>query len=378
MMDNKKYLEEIYAKQKEVATSKKKDEFYKIKFKKTKANPLKMVATFVLAIGVTVGIGYAGTVTYQNIWKEPETYKLSQKVTDEDKKESISEEEAEKLGNEYLKKVGLDDEFIQNLQLSKEFLSDQNEWDMSSQKATIRIDGKTGDLKSIQIPTWNYRIPYNYGITREEARVVAKELFEKYKMENITGEYQLVKLTRNMETDEGSYIWYADFYKKYGDLLNEYEKVSIGWVPTINGLYSLNIERNKYENNSQEITREKAIEIAQNKDEQIEQNKSIKNIEADIRIEKMNANAYLREKYKEQFERGEFSGYKDIQYKTEERVRKVWSVTINYNVTSQDDRVDSFTYFVDATTGEIIGGARYSPVEKEKNLQEDPYNLIEK
>lgn len=378
MMDNKEYLEEIYAKQREVTTSKKKDKFYKMRFKKVKTNPIKMVATFVLALGVTVGIGYAGVITYQNIWQEPETYRLSQKVTDEDKKESISEEEAEKLGNKYLEKVGLDDELIQNLQLTKEFLSDKNEWDMSSQKATIRIDGKTGDLKSIQIPTWNYRIPYNYGITREEARTVAKELFKKYKMEDITGEYQLVKLTRNMETDEGSYIWYADFYKKYGDLLNEYEKVSIGWVPTINGLYSLNIERNKYENNIQEITKEKAIEIAQNKDKQIEQNKSIRNIEADIRIEKMNANAYLREKYKQQFEMGEFSGYKNTQYKTEERVRKVWSVTINYNVTLQDDKVDSFTYFVDATTGEIIGGATYSPVEKEKNLQEDPYNLIEK
>ena len=61
----------------------------------------------------------------------------------------------------------------------------------------------------------------------------------------------MVTLRRNMETDEGSYIWYVDFYKKYGDLLNENEAISIGWIPTINGLYSLSFKTDKYENNKE-------------------------------------------------------------------------------------------------------------------------------
>ena len=47
------------------------------------------------------------------------------------------------------------------------------------------------------------------------------------------------------------------FIKKYGDLINESEKVSIGWVPTINGLYSLSFEDIPYENNEQKYQKKK-------------------------------------------------------------------------------------------------------------------------
>ena len=32
----------------------------------------------------------------------------------------------------------------------------------------------------------------------------------------------------------------------------------------------------------------------------------------------------------------------------------------------------------DVTTGEIIGGARFNTIQNEKEIREDPYNLIEK
>lgn len=132
---------------------------------------------------------------------------------------------------------------------------------MSSQKATITIDGETGKIKSVNIPTWEYKIPYNYGITREEARNVAKELLQKYKPEDDKGEYELISLKRNNEKDEEAYIWYADFYKRYGDLINPEERISIGWVPTINGLYSLNIESNTYEDNEQKYQKKMQLKL---------------------------------------------------------------------------------------------------------------------
>ena len=79
-----------------------------------------------------------------------------------------------------------------------------------------------------------------------------------------------------METDEASYIWYADFYRKYDNLINKSEQISIGWVPTINGLYSLTLKNIPYENNEQKISKEEAIKIAVEKDKQIEKNKTIK------------------------------------------------------------------------------------------------------
>lgn len=375
MKSNKEYLEEIYLRKEEVANTKKKDEFYNITFKDSKYKVLKIAATFVMVLGVTFGTIYAGKEAYQNIWQDPKkySYSVSQDLSDEEKQECISEEEANELGNKYLKQVGLEDEEIINQNLSKEFLSDKNEWGMSSKIATMTIDAKTGDLKIIQVPTWNYKIPYNYGINKEEAKEVAYQLFDKIKEDNIEGDYELVTLRRNMETDEASYIWYAEFQRKYGDLINPNESVFIGWVPTINGIYQIKIQRDKFENNEIVKTKEEAIEIAKEKDRKVAPERTIKNIDADIRIEKMNAEVYLRENKKEDYENGKILK-EDGVYKTEERVRRVWLVNIEYE--KQEDKMDSFTYFVDTTTGEIIGGAMYDPRDSEETIKNDPNNLI--
>ena len=375
MKSNKEYLEEIYLRKEEVANTKKKDEFYNITFKDSKYKVLKIAATFVMVLGVTFGTIYAGKEAYQNIWQDPKkySYSISQEVSDEEKQECISEEEVNGLWNKYLKQVGLEDEIILNQNLSKEFLSDKNEWGMSSKIATMTIDAKTGDLKIIQVPTWNYKIPYNYGISREEAKEVAYKLFDKIKEDNIEGDYELVTLRRNMETDEASYIWYAEFQRKYGDLINPNESVFIGWVPTINGIYQIKIQRDKFENNEIVKTKEEAIEIAKEKDRKVAPERTIKNIDADIRIEKMNAEVYLRENKKEDYENGKILK-EDGVYKTEERVRRVWLVNIEYE--KQEDKMDSFTYFVDTTTGEIIGGAMYDPRDSEETIKNDPNNLL--
>lgn len=379
MKANGEYLEEIYERHKEVATAKEKDEFYQIKFRKNKINPLKMVATFILTIGVTVGIAYAANVNIRNsneekkIWKEPKVYEFNHEapISEEEAKKCISEEEAKEFAEKALKKIGLEEDSILNIQLEKAFFSNENEWNIATNKATILLEGETGELKSVQVPTWNYRIPYNYGITREEARKVAHELLAKLKPEDDKDEYELVKLTRNMETDEGSYIWYAQFQKKYGELINPYEEIYIGWVPTINGIYSFNIKKEKYEKNPERIGKEKAIEIAKRKEQQIEPDKTIEKIEAEIRIKQMNEDVYLREKYKEQYDNHEFLKYGTTQYETEKRVRKVWCVVIEH------DENEKYTYFVDCTTGEIIGGNGWSDFENEKIIKEDPYNFAQ-
>ena len=45
-----------------------------------KRNLLKMVATFALTIGMTVGLVYAGNTVYEKIWKEPKAYKINQEI----------------------------------------------------------------------------------------------------------------------------------------------------------------------------------------------------------------------------------------------------------------------------------------------------------
>ena len=363
-------------------------EFEKENIKKTNKNIPKLVATFVITTTVTGGLVYAtGNAIYEKIWKQPEKYEFSYEVTEKDKENAISEEEARKKAEEYLRKIGLEDE-ISGLGLMKSWRGNDVIWDIGFTKGTMQMDSK-GNFQSLNIPSYNYKIPYNYGITREEARRTAKELLLKYNPNNNSDEYELVSLKRNMENDEASYIWYADFYKKYGDLYNQYEKISIGWVPTINGLYSLSIENSKYENNEQKISKEDAIRIATEKDKKIETRYNIASTEAEIGIDKMNTDVVYREKNLEDYEKGtinfepdENGTYKikeDAEfYKVENRVRKVWEVTIYYDYYKYD-YPERYVYYVDATTGEIIGGSRWNGSnEQVAQLMEDQYNLIEK
>lgn len=168
-------------------------------------------------------------------------------------------------------------------------------WSIGFKNGSMTMNN-LGEFESLNISSYTYSIPKNYGISREQARKVAKELLSKYNPNSNDNDYELVSLKRNMKTDEASYIWYATFYKKYGDLYNKYEKIDIGWIPTINGLYSLDIDNYKYENNEQKISKEEAINIAKEKDEQIEKRHKIASAEAEIGIDIMNPDVLYREK----------------------------------------------------------------------------------
>ena len=147
--------------------------------KMTKNKLWKTVATFLLTIGITTGLVYATSVAYEKIWKEPEQYTLNSKITEEEKEECISEEEAKKIGNDYLRKIGFKEEEIQGLQLEKSNIRDEIQWFMTSGFASLVIEGKTGRIVSVSIPSYNYEIPKNAGVTRQETKKVAYELLEK-------------------------------------------------------------------------------------------------------------------------------------------------------------------------------------------------------
>ena len=65
-------------------------------------------------------------------------------------------------------------------------------------------------------------------------------------------------------------------------------------------LYNYRVLNNKFENNPIEITKEHAIEIAKNEDRKVE-TKDIIKTDAELRIEKMNGDAYARLKYTDDY-----------------------------------------------------------------------------
>lgn len=385
MKDNE-IVDKIILKTKEkIAVS----EFIKEDMEVKKVHKLpKIVATIIATIGIMSGLVYATANIYEKIWKEPKEYRLDQGVTEEEKQKCISEEEAQKIGKIYLEKIGFGEQPITRTELEKDTRLNDNIWMLYTKSVRIKIDAITGKIKYVYIPSTEYKKPENYGITREEARIKAKELLEKYRPNEMSGEYELVSLKRNSEYDKNAYIWYADFYKKYDNLVNENEHINIGWVPTVDGLYSLDIQNDKYENNEEKITKEEAIKIATEKDSLITENRKIKTTNAQIRIKKMNEQVYLRENFTEEYEKGTLNYEKTsenmwqikkdaIFYETEGRVRKVWVVVIEYEK-QERGKSPLFTYYIDTTTGEIIGGTTGDTFRTENTLRNDPHNVIEK
>lgn len=385
MKDNK-MVEKIISKSKtKIAVS----EFIKEDMEVKKVNKLpKIVATIIATIGIMSGLVYATANIYEKVWKEPKEYRIYQGVTEEEKQKCITKEEAQKIGKTYLEKIGFGEQPITRIELEKDTYLNDNIWVLDTKSVWIKIDAITGKIKYVYIPSTEYKKPENYGITREQARITAKELLEKYRPDDMSGEYELVSLKRNSEYDKNAYIWYADFYKKYDNLVNENEHINIGWVPTVNGLYSLDIQNDKYENNEEKITKEEAIKIATDKDALITENRKIKSINTQIRIKKMNEQVYLRENFTEEYEKGTLNYEKTsengwqlkkdaIFYETEGRVRKVWAVVIEYEK-QEKGKSPLFTYYIDSTTGEIIGGTIGDIFKTEDTIKNDPHNVIEK
>lgn len=352
-----------------------------------KKNILKFVATFIISIGVTSGIVFGGISAYEKIWKEPQEYKFQKEVTKEDNENCISEEEAKNIGISYLTKIGYINDNMNSIKLIQGKTTETIIWDLNVGSLSMTIDGLTGKIRSINIPSWANDLSKAKGITVEEAQRTAKELLGKYKTENTNEEYELLSLKGNDEKPENSYIWYAEFYKMYDGLVNPKERVLIGFIPTINELYCLEITDIPYENNEQIITKDEAIKIALEKDKKFEDNSKVKNIIAQIKIEPMNPSVYLREKYGKEYESGNLNkerisenSYKikdNVVYcKTEERVRKVWRVNLEYNVSINSEDLRYYTYYIDATTGEIIGGELGTYLTRKDNLINEENNLV--
>ncbi len=338
------------------------------KMKKNKVT--KMVAIFVASIGITMGVAYAGTKIYENIWKEPKRVQLTPEteVTQEMIEKSVSEEEAKEIAQNKLKELGLEEEIVGTDHYKESGTEEVYYRFLTTNQWSITIEGKTGEFFEI----WNLQ-KYNkhnkeweqHTLAKEEAIQVAKEWYQKLGYQE--GEYKLAKLiiqSSGGETKKPGYEFEARFYKQYDDLYNTYECISISFLAKDKELKYYRVENDKFEKNPLEITKEKAIEIAKNEDRKVETKEIIKT-EAELRIERMNGNAYARlhntEEYYKPMTTVDVPMEEQVYYQTQNRVRRVWVVSFNYGEEPGTDVVTryakgAYTYFVDATTGEIIGG----------------------
>lgn len=346
MKDNEQYINEVFQKYEKT----KKDKMYKIKNKF-----IKTVAMVIITIGTTAGIVYASNMIYQKIWKEPEKYNFFEdmKVSSVDKDKSISEQDAIQYANEIAKLIGKDFGNIRTAEINK--ISGKTQWYIRTDtELSIELDAQTGKLIHYSdFSIDDTKVPST--VNRQEAEKIINEMYLKlgYKEK----EYELASLEKNGISDDTN-IWQADFCKKYDGIYNNYQCIRISVIPEVNHLLMLTIFDYDFENNPIVITQNEATEIAKNKASELRKDAKIESIETKLDIKKMNTYVYSREQSVEEKDNldviNETTDITDFtSYRSEDIVRKVWVIKISY---ANDLFTDMDIYFVDCTTGEIIGG----------------------
>lgn len=344
-------------------------------------NIFKIVSTAVAGIVLSTGIVFGGAKVYEKIWKKPEKVEIVTEVlTPEAQKENISEEEAKQIAINKLKEIGYNTNIVKtdnyklidsNKIMYRFITKDDYSISIDGQKATFfEIWNESKKLSEIDNKFFGYgsgkNVSSEYLMNKDKAIEVANKYYKLFGFKE--GEYEVTKVNLyNSEGDEKAETGYkfdVTYNKKYGDVYNPYEYVGIQVYAKDEMLWMVRTENIPYDNNPTEITKEQALQIALEVDKNVEE-KQIAETKVEKMIVNMNANAYYRLTDKERFYKEmstvDYPMEDRVYYQMEDKIRNAWIVVITY-VDDWEDVVTRYTrgqfsYFIDATTGEVIGGA---------------------
>ena len=385
-MDNEIRMERIMNLTKEKIAIK---NYLEEKTDNSKAKVLKFVATFFLSVGITAGMVCAGVITYQKVWKLPEKYdtleqmiedsnNTSTEITKEDISNIIEKQEAENNARFIMDKFGFVDYKIYSVKLKKNYIASSDLiYLVKTEKQTekgidVWIDAKSGDCLGILNNDLKYKSIDTDNIDEESARKYANELYNSF---TDNQEFKLKYVEEVPHCFENNSIdeWTAIYCKQFDGIFYNYEYISVTFYLKESKVYLDQIVYTNYdmnfENNPIVITEEEAIRVAKESSHKITSNE-IESIEANLDIKDMNEFIYLQEQSNGKDDGNTREITKDENgvstyrtyslYKSDKIVRKVWRITINYKqgeIEINDlNKYSSRDFYVDTTTGEIIGG----------------------
>ena len=348
------------------------ERFYK---RLRKRKMIRAISTACATVILTSGVAVGGFIAYEKIWKEPKQYTYEElkntiansDVPDEERESLISEEEAKKNALEIVNNLGYVGEEIESVELNKNNQEDLEEIfylletnNKENQLLKIKIDAETGNLITLEDANALQKNIEAQQITEEQAKNISMEICKDVKYEKDDVEINSCEEGVLKEGKEIS-LWDITYMKKYNGVVNPYEKLVIRfWVEDdmtkISSIYTENT--GKYENNPTVITEDEAIEIAKNKEKELTNN-DINNIEVNRGIRKANKVIYELENGKGNTN---LIDTNEIIYQQEIIARNVWLVSIIHTISSKSNeelqrmRDKSKIYYIDRTTGEILGG----------------------
>lgn len=369
----------------------------------SKKSVLKKIAMITVVFGITFTGAYAGYIfvseKHENVWKEPTKYGSyneminslpPSEVSEEEKQEQklITEEEAKKKALEILEILGYENQEINRIELKRGYSGedDTESYYMVKTKygyeegLMVLLDSKTGEFQDFEDMELKYKHINSDEISDEKAKEIAYDIYHKLGFKD--GEYELVDYNTRQENyfqNESNIICGFNFYKTYNGVINNFEKVSGSYIIKDNQIFlnTISVQNtNRYENNPIEVTKESAERIALEKEKQISGKEDLKIEDSKLSICMMNTTIYQLENKQKVVNNpmeNESSDTQSEYLEVERLIRNVWKVKIihteknifdiNAEVEEGDDVFNKYvreevgkTYFVDCTTGEIIGG----------------------
>ncbi len=354
---------------------------------------------------------------YEKVWKEPQKFNSYQeyrdyndnlikdkytdvngKITEEEKNQLISEEVAKEKIESILSNLGRSEE-IKDLQLHKQYvdLADYNYTATLGKNIYIDIDAENGKFLDFYDDEITVKQLKEDKLTFNEAKKKSIELYNN--MNFLNSKYEFYSAREMMHaygagTLDKSGIqyeitkWEATFFEiSDSNVLNQYKQLVIHFFVSEGKTYitfvketdkkkwDVTLEKADIQNNPVVITEEKAVEIAKEMDKKI----SGKEVEATRTILVNNeVNEYV---WLQAQSHGEATGiipevdgnsthYYNQYYYPEKIIRNTYEVKIDYAGEIILDESKAYTgddsdgnigriYYVDCTTGEIIGGRNY-------------------
>lgn len=361
---------------------------------------VKTVSAACAGVILSTGIVFASYNIYEKIWKEPKEYnsyedyqanselqikndEINREIELEKAEkngEIISEEEAVKCANEILQKLGY--EFtITKENIKYDDMDSKHSYNLyyvirTGENINSGMELKLGANGEIYSFT-NRDIEINYNIKPEkieekDAINLAEDLLRILGFEDKYVLNSAEEISHYFK-DEEKKEWWVTFIRDYNGITNSYERIQIDFYVENNEIKLEQFikldSKYKIDNNQIEIDKENAINIAKEKDSELT-NLKIEDIEVTLEFRPLNSFVYAQEETNggddglviEKQENGTNVGYN--KYDVDSNIlRKVWNVKIKYKEEfSKEVQATTWKeqfgreYFIDATTGEIIGG----------------------
>ena len=317
---------------------------------------------FILTFSTVV---FAAYIIYENIWKDPERTSRKQReesvlapIDEEELKDVISEDDAKRIATTIVENLGYENKTVSEVKLNRSYENNEDMfYNIVFGDVTVKLDAKSGVVDYIEDVNTRKLTSDNDVIDEKKAIEIANEIYKSVGIGNIENYKIISAKEKSIDDDKGSSEYWEVIYGLEEGINTADNRFLITYKIINESIY---LDLLKYErldgfiNNPIVITKDEAIKIAVDKEKEFS-SLEISNISAEIDMEKMNTFIYALENYIEND-----TGSLNVN-NTE---RNVWIVYIEHKKDNKPRNIDVLTvreefdkrYYIDATTGEIIGG----------------------